>query len=110
MEVAGRDGELEGILEIRSLQVNFQEEGVSRFMDGSRYKCGVEQHGSMGGLFGRQGACLLLTRSVHSDGFRFVAEAGYPCGPVSESVNKGSKGMHRCRVRDHSHSLTYQCK
>ena len=82
MEVAGRDGELEGILEIRSLQVNFQEEGVSTAAATSVAWNSME---AMGGLFGRQGACLLLTRSVHSDGFRFVAEAGYPCGPVSES-------------------------
>ena len=41
-----------------------------------------------------RGARLLSTRSVHGGILRFVVEAGYPCGPVSESVNanKGSEG------------------
>ena len=38
------------------------------------------------------------------DTVRFVAEAGYPCGPcdpVSESVNKGSKGRRKVRNKYH---------
>ena len=36
MEVTGRDGRLESILEVRSLELNYRVEGMSRFMDRQR--------------------------------------------------------------------------
>ena len=66
MNVTGRDGVLESIHEIRSLEVNCRAEGVSRIMNRQL----LQMCGSAGGLFCKQWEILLSTRSVHGYGLR----------------------------------------
>ena len=98
MEVTGRDGVLESIHEIRSLEVNCRAEVVGRFMDRRLlqvWRRAAWKRPSVGGLFCRPWA---LTR----DGLRFGAEAGTGClcDRVSESVSKGSIGPERTVTLD----------